>query len=342
MGHDGETETLLPGAWLGIKGHWDFVGWDGWRVPVPLQRCHGCHTVGLDVEQGTFTETNIGCESCHGPGEWHVRTQGLGRIHSSVDADVCGQCHSRGMSTSREYFFPVGYRPGKELDDYFIEVKPSVGQNSSYFWGNGRPRKRHQEHLSWRRGGHADSLRSLKDGYDGRFGAVTSDCLGCHAGEAALAPERIWSLEDVRDGITCSVCHNVHGGLTEPRIDCDGCHTAGAFEHTPERNARHVPCPSTAEVGCVDCHMPQSVTIGGGFVLHDHAPGIIPPEDTLRWSTPNSCANGLCHSTTPTEHLARAFDAFYATKEARDDFQRPDDESFAADPSRGEISKEGS
>ena len=68
MGHDGRTETLLPGSWLVDKGEWKTKGWDGWQVPVPLQRCHGCHTVGLDVETGRFVEPGIGCESCHGPG----------------------------------------------------------------------------------------------------------------------------------------------------------------------------------------------------------------------------------------------------------------------------------
>ena len=101
MGHDGKTETLLPGAWLVAPKRWQQTGWDGWQIPVPLQRCHGCHVVGLNVDSGQFVETGIGCESCHGPGEWHVKTFGLGRIYSSPDAQVCGQCHTRGRSNHR-------------------------------------------------------------------------------------------------------------------------------------------------------------------------------------------------------------------------------------------------
>ncbi len=52
MGHDGEGETLLPGAWHVGSERWETKGWDGWDRPVPLVRCHGCHTVGLDVETG--------------------------------------------------------------------------------------------------------------------------------------------------------------------------------------------------------------------------------------------------------------------------------------------------
>lgn len=153
MGHDGETETLLPGAWLIATGEWKTRGWDGWQVPVPLQRCHGCHTVGLNVETGAFVEPGIGCESCHGPGGWHRITLGLGAIAATLEAQVCGQCHTRGRSTDGRHFFPVGYRPGEPLARHFRATEPTLGQNSAAWWGNGRERKRHQEYTAWRRGG---------------------------------------------------------------------------------------------------------------------------------------------------------------------------------------------
>ena len=114
--------------WLHGVGKWDFKGWDGWEVPVPLRRCHGCHTVGLDVETGHFVEPNIGCESCHGPGGWHAKTLGFGRIHSSGDAQVCGQCHVRGRSSSGGHFFPTGYQPGDVLSEL-------VGDEALYWFG---------------------------------------------------------------------------------------------------------------------------------------------------------------------------------------------------------------
>lgn len=311
MGRDAHGETLLPGAWLKLAGHWDFQGWDGWQAPVPLHRCHGCHTVGLDVKAGTFVEPNIGCESCHGPGSWHVRTLGLGAIYTSVDAQVCGQCHTRGTSPDGENSFPVGYRPGRELQAFFDFNEPVPGQNSSYWWGDGRERQRHQEYPAWQRGGHADSLRSLRQGYDGRYGEVTRDCLRCHAGDVAVATGPAPGVADARYGITCTVCHNVHGDLDELRLGCQACHVTGAFYHEPERNAHHVPCPPQAKVGCVDCHMPESISIGGAFALREHSPGIIPPSDTIAWGTPSSCANGGCHADKAPEALQALFTAYY-------------------------------
>ncbi len=332
MGEEAGGETLLPGVWLKATGRWDFKGWDGWELPVPRKRCHGCHTVGLDPETGSFVEPNIGCESCHGPASWHTRTRGLGRVHSSVDADVCGQCHTRGTSPDGGYHFPVGYRPGRELAAHFVPSEPSPGNNSSNWWGNGHPRRRHQEHWAWSQGGHADSLRSLREGYDGRFGPVTDDCLSCHAADSILASGREPSVDEARFGITCAVCHNVHGSLDEVRIGCGECHGSGAFHHEPDRNADHVPCPPEADVSCVSCHMPKTATIGGAYRLHSHRAGIIEPADAARWNGPTSCANGGCHAAADPDALQEAFDDFYRRPAARgvETARVPDGESVTA------------
>jgi hypothetical protein len=312
MGFDGQTETLLPGAWLELVGHWDLQSWDGWQVPIPRERCHGCHTVGLDLETGHFVEPNIGCESCHGPAEWHVRTLGMGRIYSGVESEVCGQCHTRGQSPSGQFFFPVGYRPGLDLAPHFVPLAPTPNQTSSYWWGNGVARKRHQEYPAWLQGGHSASLRSLREGYDGRYGAVTEECLSCHAGDYILASRGSRpSIDEAQQGVTCSVCHSVHGDLDQPRMGCEACHTTGAYYHQPERNADHVPCPREAGVGCVDCHMPKTVEIGGAYALHSHSPGIVTPAEGARWGMPSSCANGGCHADASPEELQIVFERHF-------------------------------
>ncbi len=311
MGHDGKTETLLPGSWQVDKGKWNVKGWDGWDVPIPLQRCHGCHTVGLDVKTGHFVEPGIGCESCHGPGSWHRNTLGFGAIASTLDAQVCGQCHTRGLSTDGKYFFPVGYRIGERLEDHFRESPPTLGQNSAEWWGNGREHKRHQEYWPWKQGGHSHSLKSLTEGYDGRYGEIAPACLRCHAAEAAANPRRDFTLDQVRHGITCAVCHNVHGGLDKQRFRCDYCHERGAYFHRSERNAGHVVCGDDAKVTCVDCHMPLTGKNGGGLHLHTHYPGIVPPSDAAKYGAPSSCANGACHADKDATWLQAAFDGHY-------------------------------
>lgn len=162
------------------------------------------------------------------------------------------------------------------------------------------------------RGGHADSLHSLTVGYDGRYGAIGPGCLSCHAGEAAadgLSDE--YSLDEVRLGIGCAVCHHAHGALDRPRLVCSDCHGEGAFYHRPEDNIRHIPCPDGAAVKCVNCHMPLTGRNVGGYTLHSHSAGIVPPADTRRFGVPNSCANGGCHQDKDLDWLEGAYQAHY-------------------------------
>lgn len=327
MGRDKGRDTMLGGAWsVGLKT-WAMQGWDGWQAPVPEERCHGCHVVGLDVKTGHFVEPGIGCESCHGQGLWHAEAIGHGPIYAQLDSEVCGQCHTRGHAPQGPYFFPVNYELGSPLDPSFNEVKADFIQNSSQWWGNGRERDRHQEYPAWRRGGHADALKTLNVDYDGRYGKAGPECLRCHSAEAAVYPNRTLTLADAKNGITCVVCHNVHGALDESRSTCASCHDQGPFHHRTVALKDHVPCPTSAGVRCENCHMPVTVKVGGQYQLHSHAPGITSPEDGARFESPSSCANGGCHSETSGSKLQQNFEAFYGkpppTDSGRQEQQAP-------------------
>lgn len=311
MGQSNGKETLLPGAWTVSTEKWSSQGWDGWQIPDPIQRCHGCHTVGLNLETGTFVEPGIGCESCHGPASRHVESNGRIRLTSSVNADICGQCHSRGMATDSKAFFPYTFVPGEKLEQHFSESEADFLQNSSQWWGTGREKKRHQEYTAWRRGGHSNSLKTITESYDGHYGDVTAECLSCHAGEAAVQAKNGLNLHEVENGVTCSVCHNVHGDLNRQRMSCSSCHGESASYHDPEPLASHIPCPVDAKVNCVDCHMPLTVKMGGEYLLRSHAPGITMPSTAAKFDSPSSCANGSCHKNSDSSWLQQEFDSFY-------------------------------
>ena len=190
--------------------------------------------------------------------------------------------------------------------------KPDFLQNSSSWWGNGSERRRHQEYTAWSRGGHVNSLKSLKEGYDDRFGKVTDECLVCHEAEHAISPENANSdLATATEGITCSVCHNVHGELDQIRVNCEQCHTNGPLHHSEGSDKPHVPCPPEAEVDCVNCHMPLTVKNGGDFTLHSHAPGVVVPKETIEFGMPNSCQNGGCHDDTSPESMQEIYQQAY-------------------------------
>ena len=310
MGEHEGNETLLPGEWHIGKEQWETTGWDGWQVPKPLVRCHGCHTVGLDVKTGKFAEAGIGCESCHGAHGWHVDTQAMSPGVSLLDAQVCGRCHSRGRSTDGTHFFAHDYRPGDDFEAVFVEDDADFIQNSANWWGNGRERARHQEYTAWKRGGHADSLRSLTENYDGRFGEVDHTCTRCHSAEGAVAGRDVdWA--EAKNPITCAACHHSHGDLDQIRTDCVSCHDQGPLHHASVTLAEHVPCPESAQVECVDCHMPKTAKLGGEYRLHSHAPGITTPTQGAEFGSPSTCANSGCHANRSTDWLQQQFDRHY-------------------------------
>jgi hypothetical protein len=60
--------------------------------------CVPCHVVGLDKEQGFESRTktadlaDVGCESCHGPGQKHMESPSEHRLGKAGDAS-CKACH---------------------------------------------------------------------------------------------------------------------------------------------------------------------------------------------------------------------------------------------------------
>ena len=62
-------------------------------------RCIPCHATGYDPEKKTYTEENVGCEACHGPGEKYqeMMTGGEaeegGKIARENGLKSCTRCH---------------------------------------------------------------------------------------------------------------------------------------------------------------------------------------------------------------------------------------------------------
>ncbi|MBI5634558.1 MAG: hypothetical protein HZA15_13895 [Nitrospirae bacterium] len=116
----------MSGEWepYGQKNDWEFM-------------CATCHTTGYRLTsydpanpkdaKAAFTEMNIGCESCHGPGAKHVKGNKKGSIwnpskQSKMEQTrACGYCHIRGENEL--YKSPQGnYRedlPAPKVGDSF-------------------------------------------------------------------------------------------------------------------------------------------------------------------------------------------------------------------------------
>lgn len=82
-------------------GTWSFYH-KGEKKPYT---CGGCHTTGFSKKghqgglkgiKGTWQDTGIQCEACHGPGRQHAKSKNVKHIKIDRSAAACGNCHSRG------------------------------------------------------------------------------------------------------------------------------------------------------------------------------------------------------------------------------------------------------
>ena len=116
-----------------MSGEWEAYGnandWD--------QMCATCHTTGYRMTsydhadpktaKATWSELNVGCEACHGPGAKHVRTKSKKDIFNPTklskqeQSRMCGYCHIR--LENEKYKSPQGaYRedlPAPKVGDTF-------------------------------------------------------------------------------------------------------------------------------------------------------------------------------------------------------------------------------
>jgi tetratricopeptide (TPR) repeat protein len=261
-----------PGDWL----YWTNAGqnWNG--------MCAECHSTNLkknyDIETDsygtTWSEIDVSCEACHGPGSRHVdwaelpdmarpptenyhlevKTSG---INSRAQVELCAPCHSRrailGDYTHAE-------------PDLMDTMLPSLLTEALYF---------------------ADG-QILEEVYV--YGSFTQS--------------KMYG-RDVR----CSDCHDVHSIKTvKPGNElCLQCHRAGIYDtrahHFHKKNdEKGEPIRSgdgavLFDVGtgaqCVQCHMPGRYYMGIDY-RPDHSFRLPRPDLSIKLGTPNAC--NRCHA----------------------------------------------
>jgi predicted CXXCH cytochrome family protein len=233
--------------------------------------CDGCHSVNYDIHTKQVTEWNVGCERCHGPGSEHVTHPSPGNIlnPSKMDDiaanDTCIQCHSQGQPLSspiegKYYDWPVGYRVGLHLPDYWKLEDITLGQTTFTHFADGTAHKNRMQGN--------DFVQSVM--YER---GVT--CASCHD---AHGTDNYAQLREPADKI-CLDCHSA----SSP----NGPHAATLAQHTHHKDGS----PGSQ---CVACHMPKIQTQGvpGSFVSA-HTFKFISPAMTDRYQIPNACNS--CH-----------------------------------------------
>jgi tetratricopeptide (TPR) repeat protein len=270
-------QVIPPDDWL----HWTRAAqnWNG--------MCAECHSTNLqknyDAESEsyatTWSEIDVSCEACHGPGSRHVAwaeippmarppadDYGLvvatSGISSERQVELCAPCHSR----------------RSELGDY--------DHSGAALLDHQRPALLLEEHLY-----HADG-QILDEVYV--WGSFTQS--------------KMYASE-----VRCSDCHDVHSLKLklEGNELCAQCHRADVYD-TPEHHFHkkiHEGRPSDGAL-CVSCHMPERAYM----VIDeraDHSLRIPRPDLSARLGTPNACSQGGCHDDRPLEWSVEAFTKWY-------------------------------
>ena len=220
--------------------------------------CYSCHVSQLssnydlktDSYRTTWAEPGINCETCHGPGEEHIRVArevGPGKVladpklivtrqftHEQKN-DMCAPCHAK-MSPMTGSFHP---------GDRYFDAFDLIGLENRDFYPDGRDLGENYTFTSWRLSPCAKS---------GQL-----DCLHCHTSSG-----RYRFKDRTLANQACLPCH-------ETRV-----RNVLAHSHHPE-----------GKTVCIDCHMPK--TEFARMVRSDHSMRPPTPAATIAFKSQNAC-----------------------------------------------------
>lgn len=240
-----------PLHWTGITQNWN-------------ASCASCHSTDLQKNfnamagqyHTTFSEIDVSCEACHGPGSYHVelanrnslfwdRKHGFGLAKLKTESNLpqiesCAPCHSR-RTVVKE-----GFTPGCNFDDYFAT---QLIADPVY---------------------HADGQIRDEDYVYGSF--IQSKMY--------------------HNGIRCTDCHDPHSTKVKFNDNqlCTSCHQHPAGKYDSPSHHHHE--PGTPGASCVECHMP-STTYMMVDSRRDHSFRVPRPDLSVSVGTPNACT--ACH-----------------------------------------------
>jgi hypothetical protein len=246
----------LPRADLGVGAEWvPYQATDTERKPYNCGSCHttgwqtlaengGVNQDGLIGIEGTWEETGITCEECHGAGAAHVASQSASDIVVDDASAACGTCHRRGA------------------DDDFIEASGGFIRHHEQYqewkasphWAFAQCNQCHDPHKGTRYG-NADAggiLQTCEDCHTRALNHPPVACESCHMPRATKSARAVHSFEgDVRTHLF--------------RINIDSTKTKNDMFFMPVGSTKLSTNPwVTLDFACYSCHTDPITLEGGG------------------------------------------------------------------------------
>jgi len=275
-----------PLHWTGIDQNWNY-------------QCADCHSTnlrkGYDEQTATFkttwTDLNVGCEACHGPGSNHVawaKKTADGTRHESGKGLTVALDERRGAAWAIDAATGNAARSQPRESNREIETCARCHARRGQFsddWRPGQP--------------FADAFRAALI----EPGLYHVD--GQQRDEVYTYGSFLQSRMHAR-GVTCSDCHDPHSAKVRApgNAACAQCHAPAKYDagsHT------HHPAGSKG-AECAACHMPTA-TYMVVDPRHDHSFRIPRPDRTVALGVPNAC--NQCHSKQPAQWAADAIKRWF-------------------------------
>jgi len=283
--HLREGERVPPGDVL----HWTKPS-HNWN-----SECADCHSTNLrkgydperDAFDTTFSDVNVACEACHGPGSAHAAWAEAAAGGGAAAGGDPGLPNPLPRAAPGEWVFAPGEaiarRAAPRSDAAELETCAPCHARRSLL------------REDWQAGERLlDRIRPalLEEGLYEADGQMRDEVYVY----GSFLQSKMYAA-----GVSCGDCHDPHAASlrAEGNDLCARCHRPEAFD-VP---AHHHHEPGSAGAQCAACHMPAR-TYMGVDVRHDHSFRVPRPDLSHALGTPNACTD--CHASRSARWAADA------------------------------------
>jgi len=265
--------------WTRLRQNWNMM-------------CAECHSTDLrknyDASRReydtTWSEMNVACEACHGPGSEHVAWAARPDRSDDASKGLAVLLNERdGIAWIWGDASPTAARSTPRVTDMEIRACAPCHSRRVQFFDDALPgaplMDAHLPALLTERLYHAD----------GRIDGEVYE-------HGSFLQSRMY-----HEGVTCSDCHDPHTlRLRAPgQAVCATCHRADVYESVDHHHHE----PQSTGASCIACHMPETTYM----VIdprHDHAFRVPRPDLSARIGIPNACND--CHTNRSAPWAAEA------------------------------------